>query len=82
MSRPPPSQLRLQLEELGARKRHTYPVRSEVDQHVGLARDLKHTSEAVFIVRHQISRLVSLSGGFLDDGDIKRTSGQVPLLGA
>jgi hypothetical protein len=77
MSRPAPSLLRLQLEELGARKWYTQPVRAEIHQYGGLALDIDNAAKAVLIVRHQVTPLVCL-GKFLDDGDIKRASRQVP----
>jgi len=81
MGRPAPSLLRLQLEELGARKCYTQPVRAEIHQYGGLALDIDNAAKAVLIVRHQVTPLVCL-GKFLDDGDIKGTSRQVPPRGA
>ena len=69
--------LSLQLEELGARKRHTYPMRAEIHEHGGLALDIDDASKAIFVVRHQITPLIYL-GRFLDNGDIERTTRQVP----
>ena len=75
-SYPVPS-LPSQLEELGARKRYTHPMRTEVHEQCGLALDFDNAAKAVLVVRHQITLLVYL-GRFLDDGDIERTTGQVP----
>ena len=66
-----------QLEELGARKRHTHPKRAEVHKHGGLALDINDAAKAVLVVRHQITPLVNL-GRFLDDKDIEGTTRQVP----
>jgi hypothetical protein len=66
-----------QLEELGARKRYTHPVRAEIHEHSGLALDIENAAKAVLVVRHQITPLVNL-GRFLDDGDIEGTTRQIP----
>jgi hypothetical protein len=81
MSRLAPSLPLLQLEELGARKRYTHPLRAEVDEYRGLVFDIENAAETVLVVRHQILPLIGLNG-FLDDGHIKRTAGQVPPCGA
>ena len=73
MSRPAPSLPRLQLDQLGAGKRYTHPLRSEVHQYSGLVLDLENAAKAVLVVRHQITLLVGLDR-FLDDGDIKGAS--------